>query len=62
MSLLTSLGLACFASALLLAVALPVQWASVVPVPLVVVGLVLLVWGEARRGGRKKRKRDGKYS
>ena len=61
MSLLTGLGLACFATTLFLAFAVPLQWTTFVCLPCIGLGLVFLVWGEVRRSrphGLKRKKKS----
>ncbi|HEV2763206.1 MAG TPA: hypothetical protein VGV38_09440 [Pyrinomonadaceae bacterium] len=61
MSLLTVLGLACFAAAIALAFAVPLEWTTAVCLPCVGLGVFFLVWAEVRRNRPHRPGRDGKH-
>lgn len=62
MSNLTGLGLTCFAAAVLLAFAVPVNWTFAVTLPCVFLGLAFLVWDEVHAHRPKRPKRHGKFN
>ena len=59
MSTLTGLGLTCFAAAVVLAFAVPVQWTFRASMPCVLLGLGLLVWDEIQASRPRRPKRHG---